>query len=285
MDEADARAWIKGVRRVYGVDFSGARLAGVNMWVAELEGLAGGRMPELVRLARMGELAGTDERGPVMSKLTEMVLGSEEAVWGMDFPFALPVELFAAGVSFEEQLGFAGGFTGGAADFGRECVRRCQELTGKMHIRRQTDVESKTPFDCYHYRIVHQTFHGMRDVLAVLRADARTAIWPVRSVRGAKRVVVEACPSSTLKRLGMPHRNYKQVRGPLSQKTLGVRRDMYARLGELVRIPARMQRVISRNPGGDALDAVVAAIGAWDGVWRFGCDASGRYGREGRVYF
>ena len=35
-----------------------------------------------------------------------------------------------------------------------------------MHIRRLTDREAKAPFDCYHYRIIHQTFYGMRDVLA-----------------------------------------------------------------------------------------------------------------------
>ena len=40
-------------------------------------------------------------------------------------------------------------------------------------IRRLTDIEEKAPFDPYHYRIIYQTFHGMRDVLGRLGDVAR----------------------------------------------------------------------------------------------------------------
>jgi hypothetical protein len=283
MDESGAARWLEGVTEVFGVDFSGAREAGENMWVARVG--VGAKRLQLLSLENMGEVAGTTHRPAVMGKLVEMILATRDALWGMDFPFALPVELFPTGTTFEEQLEFVAGFEGGAKELGLECVRRCQAATGRMHIRRQTDTESKTPFDCYHYRIVHQTFHGMRDVLGPLMQDNRTAIWPVRPVRSPDRVVVEACPSSTLKRLGMPHRNYKQVRAPLSGKTLGVRREMYSSLREIVTVPTEMQRTISRNPGGDALDAVVAAVGAWECAREVGEGRGERYDLEGRVYF
>ena len=69
----------------------------------------------------------------------------------------------------------------------------------------------------------------MRDVLGPLRRHPRTAILPFhyRRLPTARRVLVEACPSSTLKRLGLPHQNYKQPEGgPLSLKRRRTRRDL-----------------------------------------------------------
>ncbi len=143
-------------------------------------------------------------------------------------------------------------------------------LGGPMHIRRLTDHEAKTPFDCYHYRIIYQTFYGMRDVLGPLHRTRETAILPFhyRRLPAARRVLVEACPASTLKRLGLPHRNYKQAEGgPLTRSRLLNRRAILAGLAECVAVEDRHRRVMMRNGGGDALDAVIAAVGgaqAWD---------------------
>jgi hypothetical protein len=86
---------------------------------------------------------------------------------------------------------------------GLECVRRSKELCGAKHIRRLTDIEERAPFDPYHYRIIYQTFHGMRDVLLPLMRRRQTAILPFqyRRLPNARRVLVEACPASTLKRM------------------------------------------------------------------------------------
>src|SRR3712207_9335349 len=88
-----------------------------------------------------------------------------------------------------------------------------------MHIRRETDHLAKAPFDPYHYRIIYQTFHAMRDVAGPLSRVRETAVLPFqyRRLARAERVVVETCPSSTLKRLGPPHQKYKQpAGGPLT---------------------------------------------------------------------
>ena len=81
-----------------------------------------------------------------------------------------------------------------------------------MHVRRTSDDESRTPFDPYHYRIIYQTFFGMRDVLAPLAASRGAAVLPFqyRRLPTARRVLVESCPGSLLKKLGLPHQNYKQ---------------------------------------------------------------------------
>jgi hypothetical protein len=104
----------------------------------------------------------------------------------------------------------------------------------------------------------------------------------------SRRAVVEACPCSTLKRLGIPHQNYKQpAGGPLSRKRRGVRQRIIGRLEEVVDLDAAHRRVMMGNPGGDAIDAVVAAIGTWQ-AWKASDHAAivrhPRYVREGFIY-
>jgi hypothetical protein len=255
----------------YGVDFSGARKAGDATWVAELTPAPRrGRRPAsrpfvLSSLRRMTAVCGTADRGPVLKSLVELVLASEAALWGFDFPFGLPVELFPDGTRWTNQFEFLTGWAGDAFGCGLECVRRATEKVARIHIRRTTDTDAKAPFDSYHYRIIYQTFFGMRDVIGPLRQTRGTAVLPFqyRRFRTARRVLVECCPSSVLKKLDLPHQNYKQpAGGPLVYKRRRTRHAILAKLRKLVRIPGRLRRVIMRNPGGDALDAVIAAVGA-----------------------
>src|SRR5947209_1650137 len=104
----------------------------------------------------------------------------------------------------------------------------------------------------------------MRDVLGPLRRRLGTAILPFqyRRLPGARRVLVEACPSSTLKRLGLPHQNYKQpAGGALTERRRVTRRHLLDGLAPVVSVSPSQRRVLMRNPGGDAIDAVVAAVG------------------------
>jgi hypothetical protein len=247
----------------YGVDFSGARLAGANMWIARL--VRRKSCYELADLNRVADLCGCADRDPAMRFLVDEVLHSENAIWGMDFPFGLPIEIMPTGSTWTDQLAWVAEHPGGAYELGEECVRRSVALRNTMHIRRETDTQAKAPFDCYHYRIIYQTYHGMRDVLLPLSRKRAVAIIPFqyRRLPRARRVVVEACPSSTLKRLALPHQNYKQpTGGPLTAKRLRTRRTLLDAVARRVRISAQHRRTIMRNPGGDALDAVIAALGA-----------------------
>ena len=162
-----------------------------------------------VALQCMEALAGVSEREQALAHLVDRIGTSTQALWAIDFPFALPIELSCMGCDFAAQLETTLGYPHNASEFGRWLLSEAKKLGGANHIRRLTDSEAKTPFDCYHYRIIYQTFHGMRDVLGPLRADPATAILPFqyRRLASARRVLVEACPSSTLKRLGLPHQN------------------------------------------------------------------------------
>jgi hypothetical protein len=278
---------------IYGVDFSGARLAGRNIWLAriELSGVAeGGPAYRLTNLRSLEQLSGTAERAPALEHLVGLIAESQGALWALDFPFGLPVEVLEPGLKWDGQLALVRDWGDDAYGLGLECLRRAKALGGPNHIRRLTDVEARAPFDCYHYRIIYQTFYGMRDVLGPLRSRRGTAILPFhyRRLPNARRVLVEACPSSTLKRLRLPHQNYKQPQGgPLSPKRRATRRALLAGLAHHVAIGPAHRRVMMRNPGGDALDAVVAALGvsqAWEACDHRGVARHPRYPREGRLY-
>jgi hypothetical protein len=139
-------------------------------------------------------------------------------------------------------------------------------------------------------RFFYQTFFGMRDVLGPLRLLRHTAILPFqyRRLPAARRVLVEACPSSTLKRLALPHNNYKQPEGgPLTRKRLRTRRRILDGLHRHVRTDDGQRRTMMRNPGGDALDAVIAALGAaqaWGAADHGAIARHPRYPREGRLF-
>lgn len=271
---------------IVGVDFSGAKLAGANIWLARLD-LSRPR-PAITQLDSLEALAGSAHRDESLRYLVARIRASQATVWAIDFPFGLPLEV--PGGRWPVQLKWLSQFVDDAYAAGLACVAAARSQGLPLHVRRVTDVEAKTPFDCYHYRIVYQMFFGMTRVLAPLRADRSTCILPFHPDRlpAARRVVVEACPSSTLKRLGLPHQNYKQpAGGPLTSRRRATRHVILAALERFVELPAGMRRTIMRNPGGDALDAVIAAVGGWHGYLAADHAAIARHSRyrhEGRLY-
>lgn len=274
---------------IYGVDFSGARRAGHYLWVARCEPDPSVPTLRLVELSRWERQCGTAERAPCLAGLVRHIIASENALWGIDAPLGLPLELFPAGTTWADQFAFLANWND-AAQCGRECVRRALELGSRPLIRRATEVEARTPWGCYHYRIVHQMFHGMRDVAKPLCQVPDTAILPFQYDRlpQARRVVVETCPGSLLRTLELPYQNYKQSSGrPLTAKQRRTRNIILDGLADWVRIDDRQRHVIMRDPGGDALDGILAAVGAYRGVRTANHAAIARHARyphEGYVF-
>ncbi|MCS7467055.1 DUF429 domain-containing protein [Stieleria sp. ICT_E10.1] len=292
------------IRTVIGVDFSGAAQSGKTAWIAELSApeplrLAApasarlaSRSPRfrLVSLQPLGRPAGGDDRDRVNRYLVDRIASQSETFWGCDFPFGLPIEL-ALG-DWQGQLSYVSEFVGSAKEFGLSLVETTERVLGTKHVRRTTDRETQTPFDCYHYRIIYQTYHGMREVLAELADHPNVLVLPFQyptAGRGtASSILVEACPSSTLKRLGLPHQRYKQSGGkPPEAVHRRTRRTILKTVSNYVDISSHRRRVIMQDPGGDALDAVLAGLGAWLGFSRAdhaAIESHPRYAREGFVY-
>ncbi len=276
------------IRTVIGVDFSGAALAGKNAWLAEFA-VRSDLSLELLHLHSIGQLAKSETREATCNYLVDRISESSQTLFGFDFPFGLPIELGLG--SWTKQLQHIRQFESGARDYGLALVQRAQSTLDRIHVRRQTDTESRTPFDCYHYRIIYQTFHGMRDVLGPIAKQPETAILPFQYAKAsaASRWVCEACPSSTLKRLALPSRMYKQTSGNhLSDDRKQVRQTILAGLRSQVTIRPKHRRIMMDNLGGDALDAVIAGMGVWNSWHRIDHQqtaADKRYPREGYVYY
>ena len=283
------------IETVYGVDFSGARDAGHTTWVAAAAVAPdGGDGPPLALTAldSLATLSGAADRQPALADLVRRIGASREALWAIGAPFGLPVEVLDEGATWPALLRWVGGWDEDAGyALGLWALGRARSLGGPGHIYRATDLAARTPFDAYHYRVIYQTFHGMRDVLRPAARVRETAILPFqhRRLARAARVVVETCQASTLKRLALPHQNYKQPEGgALTARRRRTRHTILEGLAPRILIPAPLRRRAMRDPGGDALDAVIAAVGAYDAYLRTDHAAvarDARFQREGYQYY
>jgi hypothetical protein len=292
-------------RRVFGVDFSAARDAGRHIWICRAHPGADGIRVE--GIDRLDELPGGEtERDGALRALVQKVLESPRSAWGFDFSFALPqpvvAELVAEGATYSEQLEWL------ATLEGADELRRLCGAVGSGELRRRTDGEAATPFSPYNLRIYKQTFHGMVGVLRPLRTRPEIAVLPLdrlpetaaEGIAGGGRLpfnrsasgkaphiyVMEVCPSSVLAALGYPRVGYKGE----GDDEARVRKRILERLvsDELVRPMRRELRTrILDDTAADALDALLAAVGAWRGYRSYDHAALGAdplFGIEGFVY-
>lgn len=274
---------------VFGVDFSGARRAGDATWVARLEPLGAGRY-HVGSLDRLADLAPSTHRRAALRALVALIATSpRNSLWALDAPLGLPLEVLDPRWRWPSVVAHVASWRRGAYDYGLWCVRRSMRRTGALHTYRLTDRETRAPFDPFHYRIIYQTFHAIRDVVLPLRATGAVAVMPfdLAHLATRPRVLVETCPSSTLLRLGLPHQRYKAPRGATTRVERRTRKRILEGLSAWIELPRDTLRVLMRDPGGDALDAVIAGVGAaqaWGSADLESIASHRRYRREGFLF-
>jgi hypothetical protein len=264
-------------RRVVGVDFSGAVDAGRRIWVAE------GRLRDgLVDLERCLPATalpdGAVEREPAHAALVAYVARQTDAVVGLDLPFSLPRALIAHASWAEFILDY------GARHASAQAFRSAMvAISGGRELKRRTDVETRVPFAAVNVRMFRQVHYGVGAVIAPLvRADAARAI-PLQVPVDGKPVLAEICPASLLKHLGL----YRPYKGNSPAHRRG-RRDIVAALIDrrIVAPPARRFVLgLLADSGGDALDAVLAAVAAARTARLDPSPRDDLEAFEGRVYF
>ena len=77
---------LQNFQTIYGVDFSGAKLAGRNTWIAQVE-LPRARQRRL-RLSGLNSLEtqyGEASRDSALAHLVQCIASSESALWAIDF--------------------------------------------------------------------------------------------------------------------------------------------------------------------------------------------------------
>ena len=271
---------VTNYRRIYGIDFSGAKDAGKRIWIAS--GIAEKDRLLIEGCYRAKNLPGSGkDRDQCLAVLRDFIGRANACAFGLDFPFGLPQALVKHKKSWEDfVLSFPGDY------FAPEEFRRlCREAGGGHELKRSTDIESQTPFSPYNLRLYRQTYHGIRDVLYPLVRDQLACVLPMQSALPGKPWILEICPASTLKRRGL-YSSYKgrtnahhaarvfvleslEVTGPLSILAQGVR------------------SAILEDRGGDALDSVIAAFATFRALRDpalLTVESSDAYVLEGYVY-
>jgi hypothetical protein len=239
-------------RRIYGVDFSGAKDAGRRIWIAR--GTVDGhalRIDECRRADRYLDCGKSRER--CLAALRDFIGEEGTCAFGLDFPFGLPRELVKQKNWEDFVLSFPDDYAS-LEEFGR----LCREAGGGRELKRVTDRKCETPFSPYNLRLFRQTYYGIRDVLNPLVRDRLACVLPMQDARSNGAWVLEICPASTLKQEGLylPYKGravqYRSARMHIL-KTLEHTRGII--------IPKAVTRsAILENHSGDALDSIVAAL-------------------------
>jgi len=240
-------------RRILGIDFSGASDAGRKIWIAE--GVEAGSKLRLVALRPAAELA-PDAIAPAdaIYALARLILANPNTVAGCDFPFSIPRSLIEEPSWRDFIIAFPARFAD--ADQFRDWAFR---KAGMRELRRRTDAEQKTPFNSYNLRIHRQTWWGIVALLQPFLASGAAVIRPYQPMpRKMKPIVIEACPACAMKSIGF----YPLYKGRDARHRTA-RKAVLERLVDdrhIARPSRALTARILENAGGDALDAVIAAI-------------------------
>lgn len=237
--------------RLFGVDFSGAKDAGDSMWIASGSITDEGLQIERCYPAR--DLPRSDkQRDRCLKALRRLIAGAGAAIFGLDFPFGLPRDL----INYSRWESFVLAFPNEYAS--AEAFRQaCREAAPGRELKRKTDKESEAPFSPYNIRLYRQTYYGIRWLLAPLVERNQTRVLPMQEPVEEKPWLLEVCPASTLKQenLYLPYKGNSEDRRRARQWILRTleREDVNIQSTEL-------RSTIIGDPGGDALDSVVAAV-------------------------
>lgn len=278
---------------VYGVDFgAGWRDAGKKTWIAR--GTVGGDGLRLTDCETVASAFDGDpkRRDDALAALVEFLSGDRtwatddgdeyrveaDAAVGLDFPFGLPTAVL--GDEFEDWRAFVDGFPGGLPlpdDWDRDEVDDPRSLSAWgsqrarenddadcVHCKRETDatVGAQPPYGIVGKYI---TYHGIESVLAEIRDAVTFAPMETGDDTGSTDapLVLEAYPAGTLGRLGLYRTGYKG--GTETERHRRERNLQGLQQGEdEVEITESVRREAVKNSGGDALDAVVAAVATYE---------------------
>jgi hypothetical protein len=264
---------------LHGVDFSGARQAGHDIWLADAS--ATGETLRVEACQSAADRFGVAERAPCLGRLTEFL--REASVVGLDFPFGVPAVVHGRD-TWAASLEWVTTVAHDAEAFQEACRTRARDATGgdRADVRRETDgpVGALCPYT-NHVRAM--TFHGIRDVLAPLSRTDEVAVRPMQDPTSADATsLCEVYPAGTLASLDLPAREYKDG----TEHARDRRREIVDGLAAQTPLEFTdgVRGVLVDDAGGDALDAVVAALGTYR-AWQSDFEPDRPYDEcEGYIY-
>jgi hypothetical protein len=266
-------------RRIFGVDFSGAKDAGRKIWISE--GVINDNELQIRSCYPIFEivLSKSKKRDACLSALRGLIISNTNSVFGMDFPFSLPDKL----MSGKDWYSFVSEFPD-EYDSADDFRKKMQQMGGKTELKRLTDVEVKAPFSIYNLWVYKQTYFGIRDVLRPLVTEEKACAVPMQEPEFEKPWLMEICPASTLKSEDL----YIGYKGR-TEKEEKKREYILSKLIENgITISEDTEEKIIKNKDGDALDSFVAAYATYRSILKMN-DIIGKlpdiYLREGYTFY
>ena len=262
-----------GARRIFGLDFSGARDAGRHAWLAEGRPSPAGL--EILSCRPIAELpGGAVERTGALAALRAFIAATPGGIFGCDFPFSLP----RAHIETPSWTDFIGDFLHADA---HAFYTHCRRISGGREPKRATDVESKTPWCAFNIRLYRQSYHGMGEVLRPLVVGREALVLPMQAPAPGLPWLIETCPASALKHLGW-RGSYKGAGFKNARRQI-LRQLSAAEL--LAPLPRSLRERVVGDNGGDALDSIIAALATARALGDIDVGDGGGDELEGRVYF
>jgi hypothetical protein len=269
------------LRRIYGIDFSGAKDAGNKIWISSGVILDNHLQIDICCQA-CKFLSSKPDRDDCLCKLREFIGNERNGVFGMDFPFGLPEEVikrFFEANTWEKFVNSLRQNFSTAKEFNKACKIVLQGEKSK----RKTDICTKTPWTPYFWMIRKQTYYGICYILQPLIQHDTVCVLPMQKQCKGKPLLIEICPASTLKSLNQyyHYKGNKPDRKENRDKILSCLED-----GGMLSIEDSVGRdKIIENKGGDALDSVVAALETYRALKNEYANKSNCYNPlEGYVY-
>lgn len=271
---------LDAIHSIYGVDFSGAAAAGNRIWITACQ-IKNGRLHVQECLPAAKFLKCSSERKQCLQVFREFVARQQGTAFGMDFPFSLPAEMIEENTWLQFVVNFKSRYPD-VEDF----RQKCREYSAAPELKRLTDIESQAPFSPYNLWVYKQTYYGIADLLAPLITSEKAVVLPMQNPAGNKPLILEICPASILKRLGLysPYKGRQAREQQHRQKIL----DFVLNSDAITLAKESLRERILQNTGGDALDSFITACRLFELLKTpteiFPQDES-KYRVEGLVYF
>ncbi len=236
----------------YGVDFSGAKDAGRKIWISH--GTESRGFLNLESCDSLEKLSGSKDRDECHQFLRELIASNTDAVFGLDFPFGLPLEV----IGNQEWKNVILHFPEKYPD-ARTFRKECRKQTGNREFKRRSEKEKGAPFSPYNLRLYRQTYYGIKNVLYPLVKADLACVPPMQKANHEKPWIVEICPACTLKEMKM-YQPYKgREKAHESQRNSIV--EKLSNMGLM--IDDSIKDTAINDAEGDALDSILTTLSAF----------------------
>lgn len=186
---------------VIGIDFSGSKEAGEQIWVAE--GTVDGETLSVENCWSAWEEAGTKGRREVYDHLIDHITDHEEVTVGIDFPFGLPSWAMDEDDWETRTKRFTDVFSS-PSEMRAECE---EEAENQERQRRRTEGGDVDGIAGYGWMLKTLTYYGISEFLADMIDRRDVSVTPMQEANEI--TLIETYPGATLGRLELNRTGYK----------------------------------------------------------------------------